>query len=155
MSVESENITYKKPKINFLGCPYPIIKNPQGFLHTQSGLKQIKSDLLTLLLTNPGERVMLPEFGTPLRKLIFEQGDSITAEEIRLTIIDSIKKWEPRISVSAINVTMGRDIDETQLDRKNFVDERENIAFVRIIYSEFNNLQETEELKLQLPLAGE
>lgn len=151
----TENISYKKPKLNFLGCPYPIIKHPRGFLHTQSGLSQIKSDLLVLLLTNPGERVMLPEFGTPLRRLLFEQGDSITGEAIRLLIIDSIKKWEPRISVTAINVTIGSNITNDQLDRKNFIDEIENSAFISIIYSEFNNLQETEELKLQLPLSGE
>jgi phage baseplate assembly protein W len=48
--------------MNFLGAPYPIIKSPRGLLRTQSGINQIKSDLLVLLLTEPGERVMLPEF---------------------------------------------------------------------------------------------
>ena len=130
----TENLIYEKPKFKFLGSPYPIIKHPRGFFHTQSGLDQIKSDLLVLLLTNPGERIMTPDFGTPLRKLIFEQGDSITAESIRLVIINSIKKWEPRIATSAIDVTIGSDITSDQLDRR-IETEVDNIAFIRIIYS--------------------
>ena len=149
-----ENIVYEKPVLHFLGAPYPIIKHPRGFFHTQSGLNQIKSDLLVLLLTNPGERVMLPEFGTPLRKLLFEQGDSITAEAIRLVIINSIKMWEPRIVVTALNVTIGSDITSDQLDRKIHT-EIDNVAFIQIVFSEFTNLKEVAELKLQLPLSGE
>ena len=152
--VNLEDISYIKPTLKFLGAPYPIVKHPRGFLHTQSGLNQIKSDLLVLLLTNPGERVMLPEFGTPLRKLIFEQGDSISANEIRQTIINSIKTWEPRISVNAINVTIGPDITRDQLNPSIFAEEKENIAFISIIYSDFNELQEIKELQLQVPLTG-
>jgi phage baseplate assembly protein W len=154
MTINTENIVYKKQNLIFLGTPYPIQKHPRGFFHTQSGLNQIKSDLLVLLLTNPGERVMLPEFGTPLRKLIFEQGDSITAEAIRLVIINSIKMWEPRIVVNALNVTIGSDITSDQLDRKVHT-EIDNIAFIQIVFSEFTNLKEVAELKLQLPLSGE
>ena len=97
---------------------------------------------------------MLPEFGTPLRKLLFEQGDSITAEAIRLVIINSIKMWEPRIVVTALNVTIGSDITSDQLDRKIHT-EIDNVAFIQIVFSEFTNLKEVEELKLQLPLSGE
>ena len=63
--------------MKFLGAPYPIIKHPRGFFHTQSGIDQVKADLLILLLTNPGERVMLPDFGAGLNRLMFEPNDSI------------------------------------------------------------------------------
>lgn len=56
----------------FKGLPYPVIEHPLGLFRTQTGINTIKSDLLVLLLTNPGERVMLPEFGTPLKDLMFQ-----------------------------------------------------------------------------------
>lgn len=51
--------------MQILGCPYPIARNPLGLLKTATGTAAIKGDLLQLLLTNPGERVMLPTFGVP------------------------------------------------------------------------------------------
>jgi hypothetical protein len=44
----------------FAGAPYPITKDPMGYFRIQSGIDQIRSDLLALILTNAGERPMLP-----------------------------------------------------------------------------------------------
>jgi len=63
--------------VNFIGAPYPISRHPLGMLRSQKGVNQVKSDLLVLLLTEPGERVMLPAFGTPLKQFFFEQNDSV------------------------------------------------------------------------------
>jgi phage baseplate assembly protein W len=150
---QTENYQYIRPNLKFLGLPYPIVKHPLGFLHTQSGLNQIKSDLLVLLLTNPGERIMMSEFGTPLRRVLFEQGDAITALAIKQTISNSIKTWEPRVNIQAIDVTIGSDINYDQLD-SNFSEERDNIAFISIVFTDLNELTEIQELKLQIPLSG-
>ena len=56
-----------------LGAPYPITPSPLGLLRSVEEEATIKGDLLQLILTNPGERVMLPQYGTPLRKYLFEQ----------------------------------------------------------------------------------
>jgi phage baseplate assembly protein W len=74
------------------GFPYPIVKTSGGFFRAGSGAAQIKSDLLILLLTYPGERVMLPEFGTPLQDLIFEPGDKTLISQARQMIIKSITR---------------------------------------------------------------
>ena len=51
---------------SFLGIPYPVRKNPFGFFYSQSGVNQIKSDLLCLLMTNPGERCLTGDTKIPL-----------------------------------------------------------------------------------------
>lgn len=81
----------------FLGIPYPLTKSPLGYFRPQGGVEQIKSDMLILLLTNPGERVMLPEYGTGLRDLIFEPNDADLRARARQLIIKAIKDWEPRV----------------------------------------------------------
>ena len=77
----------------FLGLQYPLVKTPRGIMAQKSGVDQIKADLLQLLLTNPGERVMLPNFGTPLRRLIFEPNDPTLLQQARDMIAQSIENW--------------------------------------------------------------
>ncbi len=136
--------------MNFLGAPYPIIKSPRGLLRTQSGINQIKSDLLVLLLTEPGERVMLPEFGTPLKQYFFEQNDDFILEDIKNKISDSISKWEPRIAVQNIEVLNGNDI-KNSLNPDDLQEDLENIVLIRILFTNFEDIQKVEELVLQLP----
>lgn len=136
----------------FMGVPYPITKNALGFLHSQDGVNQIKSDLLVLLLTNPGERVYLPTFGTPLRKLIFEPNDPGLAMKARQMIINSIKLWEPRIAVQQIQVSNSLDRREANpLDDRTELDA---VLMIRIIFVDPENITEVQQLSLEVPLAG-
>lgn len=134
----------------FLGLPYPVVKNPLGFFRTQSGISQIKSDMLSLLLTNPGERVFLSDFGTPLKRLIFEQNDTALEILARNMIADSISKWEPRVTVQQIQVT--RNIPREDLNPEDLREDIENILNIKIIFIDPENISEVQELKLEIPL---
>lgn len=138
--------------MEILGCPYPIVKTSRGFLATQKSIEQIKSDLLCLLLTNPGERVMLPDFGTPLRKLIFEPNDDVLADKARDMIIASIKAWEPRIVVQAIEVTSNIDIQS--LNENDDLSTKDNILSIRILFFDPENIKEVQEIRLEKPLSS-
>lgn len=93
--------------MNYSGHPYPVFKKSQGLLSSSKNLDKIKSNILCILLTNPNERVMLPEFGTPLRSLLFDPNDDVLADNARNMIINSIKRWEPRIVVQSIDISSG------------------------------------------------
>lgn len=136
---------------NFLGIPYPIRKTPHGFLYPQGGIDQVKSDMLILLLTNPGERVMEPTYGTPLRTLLFEPNDLTLQIRARNMIIASIQKWEPRIKIDDIQVSS---VDETILNIADDKSELESILFIRILFRDPQNIKEVQELTLEVPLAG-
>jgi phage baseplate assembly protein W len=134
----------------FLGAPYPIVPTPKGYLPTISGTETIKSDLLQLLLTYPGERIMLPSFGTPLKDLIYEPNDIILQERARDMVIEAINTWEPRIAVREIEVNSG--IDDGSLSPDDDKSESDKILSIRIIYVDPQNLTEVDELLLQVPL---
>jgi phage baseplate assembly protein W len=140
--------------MNFLGAPYPITKHPLGLFRTQKGIGQVKSDLLVLLLTEPGERVMLPEFGTPLKKFLFEPSTSSLVDSVKETIANSIKMWEPRIAVSQIEVTNSADSIDKSLNENDTKEDVGHILLVRILFTDFDNIQQVQELKLELPLGG-
>jgi phage baseplate assembly protein W len=138
--------------MKFKGMPYPIIPDAKGLLHTQSGIDQIKADLLSLLLTNPGERVFMPTYGTPLRTLMFEQNDQELISAARGMIIQSITDWEPRITVDAIEVTNG--LEQDSLDKHDDLTEQGAILSIRIAFFDPEDILDVQELVLQLPLSG-
>lgn len=135
----------------FLGLPYPTTKNPLGYWYSQSGIDQIKSDMLALLLTNPGERVMLPTFGTPLKELFFEPNDNTTVLRARAMIEKSISDWEPRVAITNIEVTTS--IDNSVLNNQDDLTEKEHILYVKINFVDPENIKEIQELALQVPLS--
>ena len=64
--------------------------------------EQVKSNLLNLMLTSPGERLMNPNFGIGIRDLIFE--NVIDQESLRNRIIDSALEYVPEVEILNVNV---------------------------------------------------
>jgi len=139
-------------KKRFLGCQYPLVKSARGIMAQKSGVDQIKADLLQLLLTNPGERVMMPEFGVPLRTLLFEPNDPQLELAARVMITEALQKWEPRIELEAVQVSSTFPYDE--LNEDDTGEERDAILSIRILFFDPEQINELQELKLQVPLAG-
>ena len=71
--------------------------------------EQVKSNLINLILTSPGERIMNPDFGIGIRDLIFEQ--VVDAESLKGQIIDSGARYVPEIEI--LDLTTGRVSDST------------------------------------------
>jgi phage baseplate assembly protein W len=53
----------------------------------------IRGEIMQLLLTNSGERPMLPTFGGNLRRLVFEGNDNITAGLAKSNISQALAHW--------------------------------------------------------------
>lgn len=140
--------------MDFRGAPYPITRHPLGLLRSQRGVAQVKSDLLALLLTEPGERVMLPAFGTPLKQFFFEQNDSVIVEKVREAIANSIRAWEPRIAVTAIEVTNSQSSMEASLNPLDTGESLGNVLMIRILFTDFDDIRSVQELKLEIPIGG-
>jgi phage baseplate assembly protein W len=136
----------------FLGLQYPLVKTTRGSMGQRSGVEQIKADLLQLLLTNPGERVMLPEFGTPLRRLLFEPNDVSLESTAKQMISNSIKQWEPRIVVTDITVTSK--FNSSKLNPYDSGTEIDSILGISISFVDPENISKIESLVLQLPIGG-
>lgn len=53
----------------------------------------IRDEIVQLLLTNPGERPFLPEFGGGVRKLIFEPASDVLAGMTKARITQALTRW--------------------------------------------------------------
>lgn len=90
------------------GFKYPIGTGKDGsFLKKSSDLDLIKGQLKQLLLTNRGERVMLPGYGTNLRRYLMEPLDQATLSQIKREILESFRRYAPNISVTKLQVVPG------------------------------------------------
>jgi len=76
--------------------------------------RAIKDSILTLLQTNFGERLYHPEIGSNVPNQLFENANFITAKVLRGFIVTTILNFEPRVTVTNIDVIA--DIDRNEFD---------------------------------------
>jgi uncharacterized protein len=84
------------------GWSYPVAFSSEG-IEISPGEKSIQEAIWIILATSPGERLMRPEFGCGIHRLVFSVNDAVTvgrvAQEVRLALI----RWEPRIDVLEVD----------------------------------------------------
>ena len=93
----------------FFGYNPPFFGGSQNVLSRQEDDRLIKNDILQLLLTVPGERVMRPDFGVNLRNFVFEQLTQTDLISLQDSIEEEIAAQEPRVIVNSVELTPNAD----------------------------------------------
>jgi phage baseplate assembly protein W len=65
----------------------------------------IRQSIRIILETDPGERVMRPDFGAGLRRLLFEPITTNTLALVQHRVEEALTTWEPRIDVLDVVVS--------------------------------------------------
>jgi len=85
----------------YVGIEFPLDYSQEGFFRkTKTIRQQVKSNIRNLLLTEKGERVFQPNFGSNLKSLLFEQITPTTLENIENNIRESLSTWLPYVNVN-------------------------------------------------------
>jgi len=63
-----------------------------------------QQNLKMLLLTEPGERIMLPSYGVGLKRRLFEISSPSLGDEIKSSILQKVRIYLPYISITNIEV---------------------------------------------------
>lgn len=87
------------------GLGQPLAPDETGRLPVASGPEKVRQAMLTLLDTDPGERVMRPDFGCGLRRYLMAPNNPATRAAIEREISNTLARWEPRVKVIKIAVT--------------------------------------------------
>jgi phage baseplate assembly protein W len=64
-----------------------------------------KFNLRNILLTVPGERIMVPSFGVGIRTYLFEQSGQVDNGQLQGRIIDQVNTWAPYINIQNIDIS--------------------------------------------------
>jgi uncharacterized protein len=65
----------------------------------------LKENITRILLTNKGERVNKPLFGSNLKTYLFENSN-VLLEDVENDIRNAITTWEPRVAINSLEVSM-------------------------------------------------
>jgi phage baseplate assembly protein W len=87
---------------------FPFRVTPDGRTAAVGSLEDhVRDELIQLLLTNPAERVFLPDFGGGARRLIFEGSGETTAAMAKAMITQAVSTWlGQRITPEELTVTV-------------------------------------------------
>lgn len=77
----------------------------QWSFNTDSDLLILESSVKMLLLTAKGERLMEPNYGTDLRRILFEMNISGIESMVQEEIVSALNVWEPRLELQTVTVT--------------------------------------------------
>jgi phage baseplate assembly protein W len=126
----------KKEIDSFLGTGWsfpPVFNRFTNSVQMVSELDDIRESIYLILETYPGERIMQPEFGCYLKRLVFEKIDSSLAVRINETIGKALLYFEPRIKFIDVEVVHTDDLAGIITLRINFsviiTNTRHNIVY--------------------------
>lgn len=66
--------------------------------------ENIKQNIKNIVLTSPGERIMMPSFGVGVRRYLFELDKDTIAAEIEEALEDQLNNWMPFVSLENVAV---------------------------------------------------
>jgi uncharacterized protein len=81
--------------------------NERGSLRMVSREDSVRQAIYMLLTTIPGERVMRPEYGSDLFKLVFAPNDNTTSGLAIHYVRRALELWEPRIDILRLDAGPG------------------------------------------------
>ena len=84
--------------VNNIDGHYTLIKNYRDL---------IKQNFKNLILTSPGERMMIPDFGVGIRNFLFENDDPELRQRIKSRIIEQAGRYLPFIKIVNMNMVSG------------------------------------------------
>ncbi|MHA2351280.1 MAG: GPW/gp25 family protein, partial [Candidatus Thorarchaeota archaeon] len=74
-----------------------------GYALTKNFKEVARQNLKMVVLTNPGERIMLPNFGVGIKRYLFQNADTFVFEEIEEKIRQQVRTYLPYITIDNIN----------------------------------------------------
>ena len=109
---------------SFLGTGWtfpPTFDAMNNIVRMVSNAEDIEESIRIIISTTPGERIMQPEFGCNIKKLVFEKIDSNIIGELNHLIYQALLDFEPRVNFLSAEIVKR--------------DELDGILYIRVHYS--------------------
>ena len=108
------------------GIDFPFSNSLEGHFvrMTTTPEREVRANLIHLLLTRKGSRYFLPDFGTRLYQYIFDQNDVVTWDLIEQEIKDAVKTYIPNLDITNITVVSAEADPTTVVTLSQQEDER-------------------------------
>jgi len=94
---------------------------------TSTPEKEVRADLLHLILTKKGSRYLMPDFGTRIYEFIFNQNDSVTYNLIEEDIREGVRKYIPNLDIKSIDIMSAE--NDTESNTPSISEDEDNRLF--------------------------
>ena len=121
--------------VDFLGrgWAFPLESAADGDVALAADEDDVRQAVRLILETEPGERVMRPDFGAGLRGLVFDPINTTTVALIRHRVEEALTAWEPRIDVDRVDVSTEEAVSGKLLVRVDYRVRATN-TFYNLVY---------------------
>lgn len=94
-----------------LSVRLPLVygNNDGPYILNKDILSVARQNLKNLILTSPGERIMIPEFGVGIKGYFFQQINGDTFSELSTDINDQVSRYMPFINIEEIRFVTSED----------------------------------------------
>jgi|TARA_R110002126_G_scaffold68293_7_gene172906 uncharacterized protein len=91
-------------KLEGISVRLPLTYDPiDGPFRLNKNIGQtVKQNFKNLLLTSPGERIMIPDFGVGLKRLLFENIDPRLREKVIVSINEQTRRFMPFVVIEDV-----------------------------------------------------
>ena len=86
------------------------------FRSTYTTVDQVKSNIINYLLTNTGERVLNPNFGSNLRAYLFEGITEANLRALEIKLTNDIQNYFPNVTINQLTFTPSYEENDISLD---------------------------------------
>ncbi len=91
-----------------VGWAFPPCAAKDGSTELVAYEKDVYEAIWIILSTDWGERVMRPDFGAGLKSFVFSPLNQTTLQRVQTRVQESLVKWEPRIDVEQVSVSIDK-----------------------------------------------
>lgn len=126
-----------------INITFPLVDDPEKnrlFRMNNVTKDALVSNLKLLLLTNKGERYYMPNYGTNLRKFLFEPKDNITVGDIEEDLRNTVKEFIPELTITSFNIYTTEDEEGQQLG-ENEIGVVVNFSYDEGIFNESGSIE--------------
>ena len=88
------------------GWAFPLQVDARGGIALARRDQELEQAMRLILATYPGERPMRPDFGSRVRDFVFRSATIETAAELSDEVHKALLRWEPRVVVESVDVTV-------------------------------------------------
>jgi phage baseplate assembly protein W len=86
------------------GISFPPRVGADGRVCWSAGEPNVRESIRVILMTEPRERIALPDFGGGLSQFLFEPNTVATRQSVQERIAAALAQWEPRIRVESVDM---------------------------------------------------
>lgn len=120
-----------------IGFSLPFNSVTGIFQQNYTTVDQARDNVVNLIMTMQGERIMEPDLGSSLMKHVFDNIDDLVVDEIRGEIEDIIGRWLPYVKINTLDVTF---------------DDINQVLSIRLVISLVNDVLDTRPINIEIPI---